>query len=44
MGFDMSECKKLVAWYKSLESIPGYEENEAGAESLGKLVKSKLES
>lgn len=31
MGFDFSAVKKLEAWYKSLKSIPGYEENETGA-------------
>lgn len=34
MGFDVSGLKKLGAWYKSLESIPGYEENETGAKTL----------
>lgn len=44
MGFDISELKKLDAWYQNCASLPGYDENEAGAKMLGDLVKSKLQA
>uniref|UniRef100_A0A1L8E512 glutathione transferase n=1 Tax=Nyssomyia neivai TaxID=330878 RepID=A0A1L8E512_9DIPT len=42
VGANLNKFKNISAWYKRLESIPGYQENEEGAQGLGKYIKSKI--
>lgn len=42
-GADISGHTKISEWYEKIQSIPGYEENMAGAQMIGGLVKSKLQ-
>ena len=42
-GYDLSQHLNIVAWYQRCKSLPGFDENEAGAKKLGHLFKSILE-
>ncbi|XP_059616538.1 uncharacterized protein LOC132261656 [Phlebotomus argentipes] len=41
-GANLSKFSNVSAWLKSLESVPGAEENRDGAQFFGNLIKSKI--
>ncbi|XP_059616536.1 uncharacterized protein LOC132261654 [Phlebotomus argentipes] len=43
MGANVNKFKNIAAWYKRLESIPGFQENLEGAQLLGNFLKPKLD-
>lgn len=43
LGVDMSEMPNITAWLDRCKSLPGYEENEQGANMFGGGISSKLE-
>lgn len=43
MGFDLSHLKKLAAWYKECESLPGFEENLHGAKTVAGFYQAYLD-
>ncbi|GAB0099737.1 glutathione S-transferase 1-1 [Sergentomyia squamirostris] len=42
LGANFSKFSNLSAWYKRLESVPGFAENEEGAKFLGDFVKARV--
>jgi hypothetical protein len=43
MGYNFTEFNDLNKWFEKLQSLPGFEENEAGAKYLADYMKSKVE-
>jgi len=41
-GIDLSKYPKLKAWYLSLQSLPGYEENLSGAKELAAIIQNVI--
>ncbi|XP_059618971.1 glutathione S-transferase 1-like [Phlebotomus argentipes] len=42
IGANVNKFKNIAAWYKRLESIPGFQENLEGAQYVGTFLKPKL--
>ena len=42
-GYDFSQHLNILAWYQRCRTLPGFDENEAGAKKLGQLFKSLLD-
>lgn len=43
MGYDLTEFSKLNKWYEKLQTLPGMDENNAGAKMLAGMLKSMTE-
>ncbi|XP_062549072.1 glutathione S-transferase D7-like [Armigeres subalbatus] len=43
LGVDLTELSNVTAWLNRCKSLPGYEENEEGANIFGNALKSKLQ-
>lgn len=42
MGLDVTQFKRIAAWYDRCRSLPGFDENEEGAKILGNMTKEKV--
>lgn len=42
MGYDFSEYKQLGKWFENMQSLPNYDENQAGAKFLADLLRGKV--
>jgi glutathione S-transferase len=42
LNFDFTGYPKVAAWYKKMQEIPGFDENQAGAKFLGSIIAEKL--
>ncbi|XP_055641162.1 glutathione S-transferase 1-like isoform X2 [Toxorhynchites rutilus septentrionalis] len=43
LGVDLTEFANIIDWYERCKALPGYDENEEGANAFGGFIKSKLE-
>ncbi|XP_059616533.1 uncharacterized protein LOC132261652 [Phlebotomus argentipes] len=43
IGANIKKFKNISAWYKKLESVPGFQENEEQSKNLGMYIKSKVQ-
>ncbi|XP_055713028.1 inactive glutathione S-transferase D3-like isoform X1 [Phlebotomus papatasi] len=42
IGANVNKFKNIAAWYKRLETIPGYQENLEGAKGIGNFLRAKM--
>lgn len=43
MGFNLTEYPDLNKWFERMHSLPGFDENQAGAKGLADLVRSIID-
>lgn len=41
-GYDLSQHENLSKWFGRCRELPGFEENQDGADEMGKLFKSQV--